>query len=225
VTGKLSAGILASGVFGALAWAVIRLPTPAPGLTDQAFGALDASGVTNPVTAVLLNYRSTDTLLELGVLLLAVVSIWALGRSTGAGFGRPPGPLFAGLLRVLLPLLVLFGGYLLWIGAFAPGGAFQGGALVGGAIVLAVLGGLSPSRFAGRPALLRVGLTAGLVVFASIGLAVMLAGGWFLDYPDGFAKTLILVIEAAATLSIGLTLGCLFIGGEPTADDRSEPSS
>ncbi|MEE4271029.1 MAG: MnhB domain-containing protein [Thermoanaerobaculales bacterium] len=225
MSGRRSAWILATAAFGLVAWAVLSLPTPAPGLTDRAFAALDDSGVTNPVTAVLLNYRSTDTLLELGVLLLAVVSVWGLRPSTGASFGRPPGPLLEGLLRILVPLLVLFGGYLLWIGAFAPGGAFQGGALVGGAIVLAVLGGLSPSRFGDRPALLRAGLAAGLAVFSCIGLSVMIAGGWFLDYPGRSAKVLILIIEAAATVSIGLTLGCLFIGGRPTTDGGPEPES
>jgi multisubunit Na+/H+ antiporter MnhB subunit len=216
---------VAGGFFGILAWAVFSLPPDSPGLTNEAYAALDDSGVTNPVTAVLLNYRSTDTLLELGVLLVAVVSVWGLRRSTGAAFGRPPGPLLEGLLRALIPLLVLTGGYLLWIGAFAPGGAFQGGALIGGAIVLAVLGGLPPSRLGERPALLRAGLAAGLVVFASIGLALTFAGGWFLEYPGKTAKTLILVIETAAVLSIGLTLGCLFIGGRPSTDDHRERES
>ena len=38
------------------------------------------SGVSNPVTAVLLNFRAYDTLLELAVLLTAVLGIFALGE-------------------------------------------------------------------------------------------------------------------------------------------------
>ncbi len=44
----------------------------------------------------------------------------------------------------MLPLLIMIGGYLLWAGANAPGGAFQSGALFGAAGVLMQLGGLNP---------------------------------------------------------------------------------
>jgi multisubunit Na+/H+ antiporter MnhB subunit len=172
---------------------------------------------------VLLNYRSYDTLLELGVLLLAVVAVWSLRVAPRLRPGSPSGPLLEGLLRFLIPLLIITGGYLLWIGAFAPGGAFQGGALLGGACVLVLLGGLAVGPTTGRIALLRTGLWAGLAVFIAVGLGVMAADRWFLEYPVERAKLLILVIETAALISIGLTLGCLFHGGrpEPGSSDRS----
>ncbi len=216
--GRLASWAFALAVFAVLVWGVLGLPTPAPSLTGEAHAALEDSGVTNPVTAVLLNYRSTDTLLELGVLLLAVASVWSLRRARGAIFGPVSGPLLEGLIRGLVPLLLVTGGYLLWLGAFAPGGAFQGGALAGGAIVLVALGGLTGRWFADHERLVRLGLTAGLAVFGAVGGAVTAWGGWFLDYPAGTAKALILVIESAALVSIGLTLGCLFLGGRPSND-------
>lgn len=216
--GRGAGWALPLGVFAAVAWAVLALPSPAPSLTDEALAALDESGVSNPVTAVLLNYRSTDTLLELGVLLLAVVSVWGLRRADHAAAGPESSPLLEGLIRGLVPLLLVTAGYLLWIGAFAPGGAFQGGALVGGAIVLLALGGLTGRWFADRQRLLRVGLSVGLAVFSAVGWVVTAWGSWFLEYPEGMAKTLILVIETAALVSIGLTLGCLFVGGGPPDD-------
>ncbi len=212
---RLQGAFVAAVVFGILVWGLVALPTPAPGLTAEAHDALGRSGVSNPVTAVLLNYRSYDTLLELGVLLLAVVSVWSLKSTAGATFERPTGPLLEGLLRALVPLLIITGGYLLWIGAFAPGGAFQGGALLGGALVLVVLGGLTGRRLAVRRFMLRVGLWLGLAVFIFVGLATMVADRSFLEYPVEQAKWLILLIEAAALFSIGLTLGCLFYGGRP----------
>lgn len=208
-------------VFGALTWAVTSLPEAPRGLVDEALEAIQNSGVSNPVTAVLLNYRSYDTLLEVGVLLLALVAVWSLRRAPDSPPARPSDSLLTASLRFLLPLLVLTAGYLLWLGAFAPGGAFQGGALIGGAIVLASLGGLGGRWLAHRPGLLRAGLLAGLAVFIGAGLAAMLRHGTLLEYPPGQAGIWILVIEFAALISIGLTLGCLFYGGRPVSREIS----
>jgi multisubunit Na+/H+ antiporter MnhB subunit len=210
------AGVVAVALaFGVVSRALVDLPERTAGLALEAERSLGRSGVTNPVTAVLLNYRAYDTLLEVAVLLLAIVAVWSFRPMSPSTVSRPAGPVLAALLRFLLPLLLLTGGYLLWIGAFAPGGAFQGGALLGGAIVLMLLGGLVGRRLLLRRALLRTGLWAGLAVFIATGLGVMLAGGRFLEYPEAHAGDLILLVEAAALVSIGLTLGALFFGGRP----------
>lgn len=215
-------------VFGALAWALLSLPETSPGLADAADEALPRSGVTNPVTAVLLNYRGYDTLLEVAVLLLALIAVWSLCAQSASAFAAPAVPMLTALLRLLLPMLVLVGGYLLWIGAFAPGGAFQGGALLGGTIVLLLLGGLLGGRVLQRVAWLKAGLVIGLTVFVAVALGTMVTGRRLLEYPESRAGTLILVIEASALISIGLTLGALFFGGRPDsddADDRKEPGA
>jgi multisubunit Na+/H+ antiporter MnhB subunit len=198
----------------------LGLPEQFAGLVNEADEALDRSGVSNPVTAVLLNYRGYDTLLEVAVLLLAIVAVWSLRVEGVSAFTAPGEPMLAALLRVLLPLLLLASGYVLWIGSFAPGGAFQGGALIGGALVLMLLGGLIGRRVLQRLTLLRAGLWLGLAVFIAVGLGVMVGGGRLLEYPTGQAGTLILIIEAAALISIGLTLGALFFGGQPTLDSQ-----
>ena len=58
----------------------------------------------------------------------------------------------------------------------------------------------------------RIALVAGSVVFLAIGFAGIPLAGTFLAYPDGFAKPLILVIEAASMVSIAVTLGLLVLG-------------
>lgn len=117
-------------------------------------------------------------------------------------------------------MLVVAAGYLLWIGAFAPGGAFQGGALLGGALVLGLLGGKAP---VGRhlPAL-RVGLVLGLVLFSGAAVASAALSGSILRYPLGSAGTWILVIESAALITIGLTLGLLYLCGKPDEEGRRD---
>lgn len=220
---RVSGWLVAAVVFGGLTWALLGLPNPTPSLTHEAFDVLNRSGVTNPVTAVLLNYRSYDTLLELGVLLLAVVGVWSLRRTVVSKFAKPAGPLLEALLRFVLPLLVVAAGYLLWLGSSAPGGAFQGGALIGGAIVLMLLTGLVRVSAGRRSGWLGVGLWVGLVVFSAVGLTVAFTGRRFLEYPTNHAGSLILLIETAAMISIGLTLGCLFLGGRPGSSPE-EPS-
>jgi multisubunit Na+/H+ antiporter MnhB subunit len=199
-----------------VAWALVRAFAQADParLADDVAAALDASGVINPVTAILLNFRAYDTLLELAVLLAALLGILALGPERAA-YPRA-GPALDGLTRGLVPLLLLVSGYLLWVGAHAPGGAFQAGAMLAGAAVML--------RLAGRPraglpegAALRLVAVAGVGVFTAVGLLLMLAGRPFLGYPPGWAGTLILLIETAATLAIAATLALAFIGGRPAA--------
>jgi hypothetical protein len=59
----------------------------------------------------------------------------------------------------------------------------------------------------------------GVGAFAAVGVGVIWGGGVFLQYPSGAAGALILLIEAAATLAIGVTLAALFHGGRPE-DER-----
>ncbi len=211
---RICIGSLSFALLAALSWAVLSLPAKPTGLTKASLEKLLESGVTNPVTAVLLNYRGYDTLLEVGVLLLAIVGVWSLRRGDWPAGDLRDRPLFMSLLRVLLPVLVLAAGYLLWIGADVPGGAFQGGALLGGALVLVMLGGLA-QRFVQRGHWLRWGLVLGVLVFATVCAVTQLLTGGLLQYPAGSGGQWIMVIESAAVISIGLTLGLLYLGGRP----------
>ncbi|MCU0833202.1 MAG: MnhB domain-containing protein [Chromatiaceae bacterium] len=181
-------------------------------LAGLALERVPESGVSNPVTAVLLNFRAYDTLLELAVLLAAILGIWSSGPEA-RGF-LPAGPVLGALTSWVVPLLILAAGYLLWVGGHAPGGAFQAGALLGAAGVVLRLSG-EPS--AGLPPLpwLRVGIGLGVLIFTLTGLALMALGQGFLTYPAASAKWLILMIETAATLSIGATLAAAYLAGEP----------
>ena len=95
--------------------------------------------VGHPVTAVLLVFRSLDTMLELAILVLALLGTLAIRGSSGlaaVALSPPHDPILAGTVRILVPLAVLVAGYLLWLGTFAPGGAFQSGVVLGAAGVL-----------------------------------------------------------------------------------------
>ncbi len=201
------AALALAAVLGAVVWALAQA---SHGLGEQVGARLGDSGVSNPVTAVLLNFRGYDTLLEMAVLLLAVFGMRAL-------VDQPPGPepatgpVLDALGRVLTPFAILVAGYLLWVGSHAPGGAFQAGSVLGAAGVLLILSGWRPRQPFER-ASLRLGLVVGLGVFVAIAALALPSGGRLLEYPPEQAGTLILLVEAAATVSIALILAGLFLG-------------
>jgi uncharacterized MnhB-related membrane protein len=74
---------------GALALALLQLPPAAAGAGALARARIGEAGVQEHVTAVLLDFRAYDTLLEMGVLLLAVIGAQAVLE---AGPQRVPDP-------------------------------------------------------------------------------------------------------------------------------------
>lgn len=197
-------------VAAALGYAVWMLPPEAAGLSTIVAADLDNSGVSNPVTAVLLNFRGYDTLLELFVLLLALLSVCSLGLPTPQREAAP-GLVLDTLSGLLAPLLILVAAYLLWVGAYAPGGAFQAGTVLAAAGVLMLLSGAQlPAALASWP--LRFVLVLGPTTFLLLGIIMGLLEGKLLQFPPEWAGALILVIETTATISIGTTLIALFLG-------------
>jgi multisubunit Na+/H+ antiporter MnhB subunit len=118
----------------------------------------------------------------------------------------------------VVPLLIVAGGYMLWVGGYAPGGAFQAGALLGAAGVIVRLAGDPRAGLPGEAAQ-RWLLVLGVVVFTLVGLGLMLFGQGFLTYPPKLAKWLILLIETAATVAIGVALAAAYVGGRPPGPD------
>lgn len=203
-----------------LAWVFFGAVTGYQGdrLATLALSRVSDSGVSHPVTSVLLNYRAHDTLMELAVLLAALLGVWSLGPA--APPYQPASLVLASLVGWVVPMLILASGYLLWVGGHAPGGAFQAGALLGAAGVTLALSGRANAGLPGEPGL-RVLAALGALIFALVGLVLMGLGRGFLTYPPAIAKWLILLIETGATLSIGATLAAAYLGGLPVARANS----
>jgi multisubunit Na+/H+ antiporter MnhB subunit len=204
-----SVAVLSAMLGFVLVGAILALPEAPIRLPQQVVAQLAASGVEHPVTAVLLNFRGYDTLLEIAVLLLALLGMLAAGVAPLRPAALPADPLLAALARALAPLMVLVAGYLLWAGAFRPGGAFQAGAVLAAAAVLLNLAGLLPAWTTLRVTL-RLGLSGGFLVFLAVA-AALLGEGALLRYPPEHAGALILLVEAGLSLSLGLILAGLFL--------------
>lgn len=207
---------------GVLIGAIFALPPgPPEDLRIAVANHMPQSGVSHPVTAVLLNFRGYDTLLEIAVLLLALVGLLAAAPTTPPPSPRPADAMLQQLARIATPPVIIVGGYLLWAGAFRPGGAFQAGAVLAAAMVLLHLSGLLPAWNARSLDLVhRMLLIGGFVLFLCISVALLAAGN-LLQYPPNQAGLLILLIESGLTLSLATILAGLFLflsrdnGGTP----------
>jgi multisubunit Na+/H+ antiporter MnhB subunit len=214
---RLGAAVLCTLVAAMVAAIVLLLPEPPPTLAPQATANIGATGLGNAVTAVLMAYRAIDTLLETVVLLLALVGVWSLAPDHAWG-GFPDlrhdadsdGSLTF-LAQPLVPVGILVGIHIFWVGSVSPGGEFQGATILAAMWILTVMAGL-----VGAPAVsrrwLRLMLVAGPAVFLTIGLAGFAMADGFLAYPESHAKLLILMIEIPVTLSIAATLALLVAG-------------
>jgi uncharacterized MnhB-related membrane protein len=203
--------LLGLGLFLLIALEAVWQIPEGGGLTAAAEALLPESGVEHPVTAVLLNFRAYDTWLEIGVILLGLLAVYAAG---GIKVYRKPGvvtkdPMLRQVILFFTPVLFLFGAFLLYIGKSGPGGAFQAAVLWGAIGILLHLGGWPV--FAVIPRWLRqLLLTVGLGFFLLLGFLFMAGGGALFEYPPAYAGILILVVETLAAISIAVALTAIF---------------
>lgn len=211
----VAAGLLTLGLIEASTNAV--LPAAAgSGATD----AVQDSVVEHPITAVLLQFRSYDTLLEVVVLAAVALVAFSLPRDRAVRshhVRQEQGDLFAGFTRVALPVVVLLAGWLLIAGSTRPGGAFQAGALVTGALLLLYLSGRHGvgGRFAADPPrrLLLTGVLIGPAAFIGLAVLTATAGQGWLHLAHPWGGGVVVAVEAALALSIGVSLAAAFLVG------------
>lgn len=220
----LAALVPVAALSACLGAVVFTLSSPRVTLGATVLSNLEQSGVTSAVTAVLLNFRAYDTLLEVSVLVavaMAVSGLFPAGRATSQR-AEITGPLLAPLVHWLLPLSVLAAGYLVWKGSRGPGGAFQAGALVAAGGVLLLLSRPSwPPHGVAR--LAPMALVSGLLCFLFLAAATLLWRNRLLEYPPNAAKALILGVESTLTVSIAVALLLFF--PRPLAADASANGS
>lgn len=208
-TPRVAVAVIVGAMAAAALVAVVReIPlAPAP-LAAEALGELGRTGVSNPVTAVLLNYRSLDTLLEIAVLVVAVSAVGAVSRE-GVRPLRESEPIRRALALVLVPVLLVLALWILVAGSSQPGGAFQAGALGAAALVIGHLCGIPYATPRGRRALAIAG--GGVVAFVVLGVIGLGSTGAWLGLDPAWAGAAILAIEAVLAVSISVALAAIFL--------------
>jgi len=102
----------------------------------------EETGAVNTVAGMILDYRAFDTLGESFVLFTAVCAVTIL-MNLSPKKRRPlpkevvnyaADPIVAGVCRGLIPVILLFGVYILLNGHLSPGGGFSGGAVLAAAL-------------------------------------------------------------------------------------------
>ena len=180
-------------------------------------------GVPNIVTSVLASYRGYDTLGETLVIFTAgigVMSLLLVSRQTKEEYYKkvPADMQQQIILRVvvkmLLPLILLFALYVQFHGDYGPGGGFQAGVIFAAGIILyTMLFGLGNSQRLFRRRTMELLTATGVLLYAGVGVACMFMGGNFLDYkvlrhdPLHGQHLGILLVE----LGVGITVAAVMI--------------
>lgn len=142
-------------------------------------------GVANTVTGILLAYRSFDTLGEVAVLYMATASLGLLLQPMPRGIGAEaprrsdhPGEIIESGQMALLPLIAVFGTYVILFGHLSAGGGFQGGAIIATGVELYMIARVTSALPLKAFSLVESG--AGLLFLGAGLLGLWFAGG-FLD--------------------------------------------
>ena len=87
------------------------------------------------------------------------------------------------MAKLLIPFILLFGLYVQMHGDYGPGGGFQAGVIIAAALILyAIVFDVGPARRV-APMWMLVALSCiGVLLYAGVGVATMMAGGQFLEY-------------------------------------------
>lgn len=122
----------------------------------------EETGATNLVAGMILDYRAFDTLGESFVLFAATVAVIIL-MDCGETFRKRAGdrnevvryqndPIIRTAAKFLIPIIILFGIYILFFGHLSPGGGFSGGTIIGAGLILyAMVHGTTRARSVLRP--------------------------------------------------------------------------
>lgn len=177
-------------------------------------------GAPNVVTGILITFRGFDTLGEVAVLFMVAASVGLLLTNEasgqppslhgGKGGGNEPSELVRNGAEVVLPMIFLFGAYVIMNGHLSAGGGFQGGAIVASGVMLLMLA--YPSGPIDHGFLSITESVAG-VCYVLIGICGMVLGAGFLDshiLPRGNFGTL---VSAGAIPLISVLLG-IKVGAE-----------
>jgi len=98
------------------------------------------TGSANMVTSIVVNYRSFDTLGEVTVLFISALGISLIVGTTDSMVKRnESGFILKAGSKVLMPILLVVGIYVITHGHLTPGGGFQGGSMIASSILLMLI--------------------------------------------------------------------------------------
>lgn len=216
---KISLIVMLGGVLYLFIQSMIELPE-----IYNAFGrdfflnnGLNDTGSTNLVTGIYLDYRLFDSIFEAGILLVAVSGVMWISQhdieEKNANFMidkyKTP-ELFITFSRLLYPIMLMFGLYVIINGHTSPGGGFQGGAIVATAILILYYIDITKTIKVNKILTIEKFLFIGLVLISTISIFTK-DGALFTNFMSVGATTelksiylMILNILIGAKVALGL---------------------
>jgi multicomponent Na+:H+ antiporter subunit B len=131
--------------------------------------------------------------------------------------------------KFLIPYIMLFGLYVQFHGDFGPGGGFQAGVIFASAFVIhTLLFGIRSTQKIAPEWILKIISSAGVLLYAGVGVVSMLAGGEYLNYNVLAADPItgqhigIILVEFGVGLTVTAVIMLMFFTfaarGEPEED-------
>ena len=150
---RIAAVLVCVSLMLALTYTVLNLPTyndpsaPTNNEVSQRYveqGTAE-TGAVNTVAGMILDYRAFDTFGESTVLFAATAAVLFVTLSKHTKEWTERGPfanpstdlIFQIVGKLLLPMILVYGIYVVLNGHLSPGGGFSGGAVLGGGLILA----------------------------------------------------------------------------------------
>ncbi|MTW20020.1 hydrogen gas-evolving membrane-bound hydrogenase subunit E [Allochromatium palmeri] len=182
----------------------------------------------NAVTSVVVSYRGFDTLGEVTVLFLAATGIGLLfsaprppsepAAAESEIAAAPPNEMMITGIRLLFPVLLLLGVYIVLHGHLSPGGGFQGGVVIATAFFLRMLADPDFRLDHTRLGALESLSGSGFVLIGLLGLALVSTGtflGNFLPHPVAsmgqlLSAGVIPLVYALVGVKVGAEVGAIF---------------
>lgn len=184
--------------------------------------SMQETGVRNVVTAILASYRGFDTFGELVVVFTASVGVMGLLAVThphdkyhdGDAAAMQQHLILRIVVKMLIPLILIFALYVQFHGDYGPGGGFQAGVIFASAIILysMVFGSHAAQQVVNRT-VIQILAALGVLIYGSVGIVSLLMGRNFLDYsallpdPVDGQHLGILLVE----LGVGITVAAAMI--------------
>ena len=107
---------------------------------ETLLGVNAQEGVANAVTTVVVYFRGFDTLGEIAVLFIAALGIGLmLNAQTKEADKEESNFILQKASKMLFPIIMLFGVYVMIYGHLSPGGGFQGGVIIASGVLLLLI--------------------------------------------------------------------------------------
>ena len=117
-----------------------NIPTKIQTAGDELLKLNSSEGVANAVTTVVVYFRGFDTLGEIAVLFIASLGIGLMLESNSkCDIKAESNFMLQTASKLLFPIIMLFGIYVMIYGHLSPGGGFQGGVIVASGILLLLI--------------------------------------------------------------------------------------